>query len=157
MILLVRHAKAEAEHPLGDWARALTAEGRAAFRRHARLLAGKVTLQGIATSPYVRAVQTAEILAEACAVDDVSVRLELAPAKGVGQQIAALASELKNGWALVGHNPSLEEAAAFLLKLKSLPVGLKKGSALAVRRVNQGFEVEWLAAPGKGFRHDLDE
>jgi phosphohistidine phosphatase len=157
MILLVRHAKAEAEHPLGDWARALTAEGRAAFRRQARLLAGKVTLEGIATSPYVRAVQTAEILAEACAVDDVSVRLELAPAKGVGQQIAALASELKNGWALVGHNPSLEEAAAFLLKLKSLPVGLKKGSALAVRRVNQGFEVEWLAAPGKGFRHDLDE
>jgi phosphohistidine phosphatase len=157
MILLVRHAKAEAEHPLGDWARALTAEGRAAFRRHARLLAGKVTLKGIATSPYVRAVQTAEILAEACAVDDVSVRLELAPAKGVGEQIAALASELGNGWALVGHNPSMEEAAAFLLQLKSLPVGLKKGSALAVRRVNQGFEAEWLAAPGKGFRHDLDE
>src|SRR3982074_1753971 len=120
MILLVRHAKAEAEHPLGDWARALTAAGRAAFRRHARLLAGKVTLKGLATSPYVRAVQTAEILAEACAVDDVSVRLELAPAKGVGEQIAALASELGNGWALVGHNPSMEEAAAFLLQLKSL-------------------------------------
>ncbi len=157
MILLVRHAKAEAEHPLGDWARALTAEGRAGLRRHARLLAGKVSLQGIATSPYVRAVQTAEILAEAFAVDEVIVRHELAPAKGVGEQIAALASELGNGWALVGHNPSLEEAAAALLKLKSLPVGLKKGSALAVRRVNQGFELEWLAAPGKGFRHDLDE
>jgi phosphohistidine phosphatase len=157
MILLVRHAKAEAEHPLGDWARALTAEGRASFRRHARLLAGRVRLQGIATSPYARAVQTAEILAEAGAVDEVRVRLELAPGKQVGQQIAQLAGELGTGWALVGHNPSLEEAAGLMLKMRSLPFSLKKGSVLALRRVNQGFGFDWLATPGKGIRHDLEE
>jgi len=159
MILIVRHAKAEAEHRLGDWARGLTAEGRTSFRRHAQSLAGRVRLQGIATSPYVRAVQTAEILAEACEVTEVSVRFELVPAKGVGQQIAKLAAELGTGWALVGHNPSLEEAARLMLKLKSLPFSLKKGSLLAVRRLNADdkFAFEWLATPGKGIRHDLEE
>ncbi len=157
MILLVRHAKAEAEHALGDWARALTAEGRASFRRHARAMAGRVRLHGIATSPYVRAVQTAEILAEACGVEVVSVRLELVPAKAVGAQIAKLAAELRTGWALVGHNPSLEEAATSMLKLESLPFSMKKGSLLAVRRVNGEFGFDWLATPGKGIRHDIEE
>jgi len=157
MILLVRHAKAAAEHELGDWARGLTTEGRAEFRRHAQRLVGKVRLQGIATSPYVRAAQTAEILAEAWSVDDVQVRLELAPAKDVGNQIADLAGELGAGWALVGHNPSLEEAAAAMLKLDRLSFNLKKGSILSLRRVNRGFGFDWLAAPGKGIRHDLEE
>ena len=157
MILLVRHAKAEGEHALGDWARAITSEGRTSFRRHAQLLAGRVRLQAIATSPYVRAVQTAEILAQAFSVDEVQIRLELAPAKQVGQQIADLANELDAGWALVGHNPSLEEAAAAMLKLESLPFSLKKGSILALRRVQRGFAFEWLAAPGKGIRHELEE
>lgn len=157
MILLVRHAKAAAEHELGDWARGLTAEGRVQFRRHAQRLAGKVRLQGIATSPYVRAAQTAEILAEAWSVDQVQVRLELAPAQDVGNQIADLAGELGAGWALVGHNPSLEEAAAAMLKLDRLPFSLKKGSILALRRAQRGFGFDWLAAPGKGIRHDLEE
>ena len=157
MILLVRHAKAAAEHELGDWARGLTTEGRAEFRRHAQRLAGKVRLQGIATSPYVRAAQTAEILADVWSVDDVQVRIELAPAKDVGNQIANLADELGAGWALVGHNPSLEEAASAMLKLDRLPFSLKKGSILALRRVNRGFGFDWLAAPGKGIRHDLEE
>jgi len=157
MILLVRHAKAAAEHELGDWARGLTTEGRAEFRRHAQRLTGKVRLQGIATSPYVRAAQTAEILADVWSVDDVQVRIELAPAKDVGNQIANLADELGAGWALVGHNPSLEEAASAMLKLDRLPFSLKKGSILALRRVNRGFGFDWLAAPGKGIRHDLEE
>ncbi len=157
MILLVRHAKAAAAHELGDWARGLTAEGRAVFRRHAQLLADRIRLQGIATSPFVRAVQTAEILAEALSVDDVQVRLELAPAKEVGNQIADLAGELGAGWALVGHNPSLEEAAAAMLKVDRLPFSLKKGSILALRRVHRAFAFDWLAAPGKGIRHELEE
>jgi phosphohistidine phosphatase len=157
MLLLVRHAKAEAEHRLGDWARALTAEGRASFRRHARALAGRLKLQGIATSPHVRAVQTAELLAEACGVDEVSVRYELLPAKDIGPQIVKLATQLGTGWALVGHNPSLEEAAALMLRLQSLPFGLKKGSLLAVRWNNEEFAFDWLATPGKGLRHDLEE
>lgn len=157
MILLVRHAKAEGEHVLGDWARGLTAEGRTAFRRHAQLLAGRVRLQAIATSPYARAVQTAEILAQALSVDEVRVRLELAPAKEVGKQIADLAAELGTGWALVGHNPSLEEAATALLGLDALPFGLKKGSILALRKANRAFAFDWLAAPGKGIRHELEE
>ena len=157
MILLVRHAKAEGEHFLGDWARGLTSEGRTAFRRHAQLFAGRVRLQAIATSPYVRAVQTAEIFAEVLSVEEVVVRHELAPAKQVGKQIADLAAELGTGWALVGHNPCLEEAAAAMLTLNALPFSLKKGSILALRRANRGFAFDWLAAPGKGVRHELEE
>ena len=147
MILLVRHAKAAAEHELGDWARGLTTEGRAEFRRHAQRLTGKVRLQGIATSPYVRAAQTAEILADVWSVDDVQVRIELAPAKDVGNQIANLADELGAGWALVGHNPSLEEAATRALELSEWPLKLKKGAAVALRWEGGAFAFAWQASP----------
>ncbi len=72
-LLLVRHAVAEDAHPLGDEARALTAEGRAAFRAHARKLARLTPMTGIVTSPLVRAVQTAELLAEAFGLGSVRI------------------------------------------------------------------------------------
>ena len=65
LIYLVRHGKAEDNHPLGDEARGLTAEGRREFRELMQEIAGKLDLRGIATSPLVRAVQTAELMAEA--------------------------------------------------------------------------------------------
>jgi phosphohistidine phosphatase len=144
----VRHAEAESDHPLGDWARGLTPAGRASFRRSAREIASLVKLRGIATSPYVRAVQTAELLAEACSLSEVRVRAELIPQKKAAAQIERLAEELVTGWALVGHNPSLAEAAARLLGLPVLPLNLKKGSALALRRRGTGFGFQWLASPG---------
>lgn len=147
-LLLVRHAEAEGKNPLGDWARCLTRDGRLAFRRSARQLASLVKLRGIATSPYVRAVQTAELLAEACGLSEVRVRPELIPQKKAAARIERLAEELATGWALVGHNPSLAEAAARVLGLPSLPLNLKKGSALALRRRGTGFGFQWLASPG---------
>jgi len=44
-----------------------------------------------------------------------------------------------------------------MLKLDRLSFSLKKGSILSLRRVNRGFGFDWLAAPGKGIRHDLEE
>ena len=46
LLLLVRHARAEETHHLGDGARALTPQGRTAFRAHARAL---VRVQRIGT------------------------------------------------------------------------------------------------------------
>ncbi len=103
---------AEDDNPLGDEARALTPEGRAAFRQHARKLARLTPLTGIVTSPLVRAVQTAEILAEALGLERVEVHPALLPRPRAHKRILSLAHELGPGWALVGHNPSLERAGS---------------------------------------------
>src|SRR6185503_2481839 len=112
---------------------------------HARRLAEMVELSGIVTSPLVRAVQTAELLATACGLDDVVVRAELAPQWYARGKIAKLAREMGAGYALVGHNPSLHEAAGDLLGLEEFPGTLKKGSAVALRPNGKGFAFEWLS------------
>jgi phosphohistidine phosphatase len=148
-ILLVRHAKAEPEHPSGDWARSLTAKGRKSFAAHARVLAEHCSLRGIATSPWVRAVQTAEILAEAAGLRNVQSRGELIPDRNAPARILKLAQELGPGWALVGHNPSLEDAAASALGIGKWPLNLKKGAAVALRWQGGSFTFVWQACPKK--------
>ena len=128
-LYIVRHGAAEDHHALGDGARALTAEGRDEFRELAGELGAKLAgLRTIATSPLVRAVQTAEILATACEISEVVVRAELAAERASGQSVALLARELGPGWALVGHNPSLADALALLLGLKESPASARAPS-----------------------------
>jgi len=154
-ILLIRHAKAEREHRLGDSARGLTAKGRRMFRSHARLLASRAAIRRIGTSPLVRAVQTAEILAEAMGVSQVAILPDLAPSPFAAIRIAKLVRELRTGWALVGHNPSLAEAAAKLIGVKEIPVRLKKGSALSLESEGKKHHFEWLAGPGDRWKTRL--
>lgn len=157
-ILFVRHAKAEDEHPAGDEARGLTAEGREEFRAHARLLAAKTKLVGVVTSPLVRAVQTAEILAEACRLDTVQVRAELAFEKASARAIEEVARAAGPGWALVGHNPSLAEALAFVLGLSGEP-RFRKGAAAALvpgKAFARPWTLTWVAAPGRKIKTTLD-
>ena len=148
-LMLVRHATAEDAHPLGDEARALTVEGRAAFRTHARKLARLTPMAGIVTSPLVRAVQTAEILAEAFGLGRVEVHPALLPRHSAPKRILHLARELGAGWMLVGHNPSLTRAATLALDLDELPGKLRKGSALALHPEGKHFSLAWLSAPGR--------
>ncbi|CAM3938129.1 histidine phosphatase family protein [Corallococcus sp. ZKHCc1 1396] len=150
-LLLVRHAVAEDSHVLGDEARALTPKGRAAFRLHARKLARLTPLMGILTSPLVRAVQTAELLAEALCLSHVEVHPALVPMKGAARHVLKLAREVGPGWALVGHNPSLERAAALALG-QDLPDTLRKGCAVALRPQGRDFSLQWLASPGRPLR-----
>ncbi|NMO13324.1 histidine phosphatase [Pyxidicoccus fallax] len=156
-LLLVRHAVAEDSHVLGDEARALTSEGRAAFRHHARRLARLTPLTGIVTSPLVRAVQTAELLAEAFGLSSVEVHPALLPRKGAHKRILKLARQLGPGWALVGHNPSLERAGALALEGEELPDKLRKGMALALRPLSGGgYTLTWWASPGRPIRRPGD-
>jgi phosphohistidine phosphatase len=147
-LMLVRHAVAEEDHPLGDEARALTVEGRAAFRQHARKLARLTPMTGILTSPLVRAVQTAEILAEAFGLAQVEVHRALIPRTHAHKRIVELALEVGPGWALVGHNPSLSLAGALALG-EELPDKLRKGTVLALMPSGKRFTFGWLAAPGR--------
>jgi phosphohistidine phosphatase len=155
-LLLVRHGKAEDHHPLGDAARPLTDEGREEMREHARKVAGHVGLEGILTSPAVRAVQTAEILAEACGVEVVGVRGELSIDRASTRGIEALCREVGPGWALVGHNPSMAEVLAHLLGYHTAPQ-FKKGAVVALRPGSSlPWELAWVAAPGRKMKSTVE-
>ena len=148
MIFLVRHGRAEDTHPLGDEARALTVEGRREFRELAEDLGDRLGLKGIATSPLVRATQTAELLAAGTGVDRVESRGELA--SGVSPSaLVRLARELGDGWALVGHNPGMAEALAQLLGLPEAP-RFRKGAIAALEGVAGGkWQLAWVVSPGR--------
>jgi phosphohistidine phosphatase len=151
---LVRHGAAEDRHALGDDARALTAEGRTELRKLARELASDLELTAIATSPLVRAVQTAEILAEACGVRDIVVRGELSVDGASAAGIERLLRELGAGWALVGHNPSMGEALGRLLGLVDVP-SFRKG-AIAALTVSPKAALAWVISPGRKRQSTLD-
>jgi phosphohistidine phosphatase len=155
-IFLVRHGSAEDEHPGGDGARGLTAEGRSAFRKFAHEMAdqlrGPNRIIGIATSPLVRAVQTAEILADAIGIDEIRSETSLGADVATPKSIAALARKLGPGWAFVGHNPSFGNTTAAWLGLDPRTVSFRKGAICAFALSATGIpphELVFMAAPGK--------
>ena len=131
-LLLIRHAIAEDEHPAGDAARALTDDGREKCRDHLEEVAKLLHVKQIITSPLVRAVQTAEIAANAFGIRSVQVNDVLSPSPRATARTIALARELGGGHALVGHNPSITEVAEDLLGVKPLPFTFKKSGVLAL-------------------------
>jgi phosphohistidine phosphatase len=121
-VFLVRHGiAADAAPGQPDESRPLTAKGRRRFRRTARAFArlGE-RVDKLITSPLVRAVQTAEILARALRQDEVGVleelRSEVPPAKLFG----ALSQQIEDGEgvALVGHDPQMTKLVAALAQLE---------------------------------------
>ena len=120
-VFLVRHGiAADAAPGQPDESRPLTAKGRRRFRRTAQAFArlGE-RVDKLITSPLVRAVQTAEILARALRQDEVGVleelRSEVPPAKLFG----ALSQQIEDGEgvALVGHDPQMTKLVAALAQL----------------------------------------
>jgi phosphohistidine phosphatase len=112
-LFLVRHAQAEANHPLGDVARRLTPEGRAAFRARAEALAGEARVERILTSPYARARETAELLAAATGAP-VEAEDALGSGRPDAQELIRMARVRGDGTVVVGHNPEISDAVAFL-------------------------------------------
>jgi phosphohistidine phosphatase len=147
-LYVMRHGPAEDNSPTGrDGDRALTPEGRERTRSVARALAaeGEVPLT-IVSSPLVRALQTAEIVAavtdlESCvrhakdaggATGAVEIRREMAPGgDGLGL-VLELARSGRKRVMVVGHEPDLSMLVAHLIghappqgMLKSMVVGTK--------------------------------
>ncbi|MGE5246941.1 MAG: SixA phosphatase family protein [Verrucomicrobiota bacterium] len=134
-LYLVRHAEAiERSADLPDGVRFLTPKGRSAFRKIARRArkAGMAP-EAIFTSPLLRAVQTAEILAERLGHEGpVLVARELSP----GFDDRALRTVLRRAGnlqeaAFVGHEPDLGDLAAALLSLRG-EFPLRKGAVVAL-------------------------
>ena len=163
-ILIVRHAIAEEREiaaggtggTRADRQRKLTDDGRKKFKKAAEALAGLVPdLALIVTSPYIRARETADLLAAAFAKAPVVSELaDLAPdGDNAGFVRFAAAQKSLPALACVGHEPNLSALAGLLLtgREKSF-VELRKGGALLLdfpARVAAGSaSLVWHLAPG---------
>jgi len=137
-VTLIRHAEAGDDAPRDD-ARSLTERGRQDARRMGRGLARRgVTFTTMVTSPLVRAVQTAEIVAaEVGYRGRILVTDALTPEAPVSQVVSLLAAmardpEAVSSVALVAHEPILSAVAAALTHHPRHPP-LKKAEALRIR------------------------
>jgi phosphohistidine phosphatase len=120
-LYVMRHGPAEDHADSGvDADRALTASGRDRVRAVAKVLvdAGESPAH-IVTSPLVRAVQTAEIVALVTKLFDrggtVEVRRALAPGGDASRLALGFASEQRRRVLFVGHEPDLSTLVARLV------------------------------------------
>lgn len=155
-IYLVRHAEAiERKEGLAEELRHLTPKGRRQASNQAKRLKKKMRVELIITSPLVRAVQTAELLAiqvgkkafvctDACLACDTD-------AGAVLDMIRSLVGSLKSVM-LVGHEPQLSYLAGLLLGYEQVSP-LQKGSCLALswhpEKHDSHAAFKWYAGSGK--------
>lgn len=135
-LFLVRHAAAvERDGDVPEEWRYLTPEGRKLFRKTARTMANEgVTPDLIITSPLLRAVQTADVLAETLAYGGPLVaRGELQPGFDP-EALCGLLDECRSlrELVLVGHEPDLSGLVASLLNLSG-DFSFKKGGAIRLK------------------------
>jgi phosphohistidine phosphatase len=155
-LIFVRHAAAiERSVDISEEQRYLTSEGRVFFRKTARtMLKNGIEPSLILTSPLIRAVQTADILAETLSYSGpLAVADELAP----GFDIPALQRlfnmyQSVNELVLVGHEPDFSSLVVSLLNLPS-GFNFKKGAAIKLKfdpaRPEKLATFKWLAAGSK--------
>lgn len=157
---MIRHAIAEpggGPEGVPDALRPLSARGRVKMRRAARGLERLVPeLDGLATSPLVRARQTAEILAEDLEGFPSPAVLEALAPDGRWEDLVAWLGGQEPGArvAWVGHEPSLSTAASRLLSgLDRSFLRFKKGAAALLAfdaaPAPGAARLLWLATPGQ--------
>ncbi len=156
-VTLIRHGEAGEDAPR-DELRALTLRGRAAVARVGRSLrrrGGDFT--AVVASPYVRALQTAEMIAAEVGYSGlVAVSEALVPEARVSQAVALLTSlAAEPSVAFVAHEPILSSLAGELLGRGRFPA-LRKGEALRLRLPEgpgkPGGELRWRVDPDTGDR-----
>jgi phosphohistidine phosphatase len=137
-VTLIRHAEAGDDAPT-DEVRSLTARGREDARRLGRALARRgVEFSLMISSPLVRAVQTAEIIAAEIGYRERLTMTDLLVPEGAASQVVAWlksAGREHDGAAsiaLVAHEPILSGLAALLIGKARYPP-LRKTEALRIR------------------------
>lgn len=154
-ILIIRHGIAE--EPLrgnSDATRRLTEAGRETMRRsveNLRRFAPRIDV--LATSPYTRARETAEIVAPALRVHATTVQPSLVPHGDTQRLLEWLQSQSPEaGVALVGHEPLLSAFAGILVGgSNTVSLILEKGACCLIEfagapRVGSGM-LHWLLQP----------
>jgi phosphohistidine phosphatase len=154
-LYLFRHGIAEDSSPgHSDSSRALTDAGRertAAVAKMARDAGVAPSL--IATSPYLRAVQTAEVAAKAFSYSGDLLRLPSLVPHGTPEAVWSDIRDLRDEAAvlLAGHEPLMGHLAAYLLNAPSLQVDMKKSAMLRIDFVTLGASprgvLRWMIIP----------
>ncbi len=133
-LYIMRHGPAEDFSTSGrDGDRALTESGRERVRAVAKLLAAQGEApRAIVSSPLVRALQTAEIVAHEIGVDLVETAAELAPGGDGSALVRTLLKEERKRVMVVGHEPDLSTLVTALIgapfgyeMLKAMVVGVQ--------------------------------
>lgn len=160
-LLIIRHAVAEdkdvwTQTGASDDDRPLTAAGRAKMARNARGLHTLVTrIAVLATSPLVRARQTADIVAAEYGIDDVETTDTLIPTAPLADFATWVAGYADAGIvAVVGHEPHLGNLATWLLTgVEESHIEIKKGAACFMSfgaTIGAGSALlRWSLAPGQ--------
>jgi phosphohistidine phosphatase len=166
-LLLVRHAIAVDPEgfPQPESSRPLTSKGRRRFRKVARAFARRFpALELVFTSPLVRAVQTAELIAAEVEVDEVAVLEELVPGIAASVIVAAAARRAPKAdtVVLVGHEPQLSAVLAELAQLDAATAAqldFQKGSIVRIdlggpasAKTSAAATVRWWLDPRTGAR-----
>ena len=141
-VYLLRHGIAEESRPgVRDSDRGLTAEGREKLRRvlkRAHQAGAQPSV--ILSSPYRRAVETAEMAAETLEYRGEIVRTQAlvpeAPPQDVWDEICSRRAE--EAILLASHEPLMSSLAAFLLSSPALQLEMKKGALVRVDCGNFG-------------------
>jgi len=135
-VYFIRHAQAmERSAELTDEHRNLTCRGRKRFRQVAACLKKQgIDPDVIVTSPKVRAVQTAEILAETLHFNGevrISPDLATGPDPGVLENLLR-ANGVARELVIIGHEPALGKVIGTLLHLPT-PCNLTKGCVVSLK------------------------
>lgn len=152
----MRHGDADAEVPegLGDEARALTPKSRQVMAAHLGSLTDRMTgVDLVLTSPLVRAVQTAQILALIQKHEGLlHAHRSLIPDMPVGALDSVLRDHAGKNLVVVGHQPSMGAMAARLLGIASFPKPVLPGTVIGIQGLDEGAVPATLlfyAAPGQ--------
>jgi phosphohistidine phosphatase len=161
-VYIIRHAQAiDRDTPVDDAHRPLTARGRKDARKLGKALdREEVGLDAIVTSPLVRSVETAELVAVGLGWDDeLEVAPELSPARDpaeVVREVLLPRAELK-AVAVVGHEPQLSALIALLLQRETPSPSKASVVRLRWEGPEQPAKFKWVLHPdGEGTRKELD-
>jgi phosphohistidine phosphatase len=153
-LLVIRHGIAVERNQGPDEARPLTDKGRRRTKQVARALQRLVPrLDLLATSPLVRARETAEILARRYELSPLTVP-ELSPDAQLGRLLEWLTRQQEQVVAIVGHEDGLSTFASWLISARpESHLELKKAGACLVElpgRIEPGAAtLKWLATPSQ--------
>lgn len=160
-LYILRHAIAVERGTPGyedDSQRPLTGKGAKKMRLVAEgMLALDLSFDIILSSPFLRAKQTAEIVAE---VFDAAKKLKFSEHLEVGGDAEALIKEINDKYGkhssiiIVGHEPHLSSLISILISgNEDIPITMKKGGlcklTASALRYGQCATLEWLLAPSQ--------
>ncbi len=154
-LLILRHGEAGKRSPSpGDSKRTLTAEGRQEIADLSNGIKSlEIKLDGILTSPLLRAKQTAEIVAKSLKYKGAIEELDSLKPEGSKLEFYSVLSKLKQDSMIlvVGHEPYLSEMIGEAISQSGCRINLKKAGLARIKVISTlpkiKGELRWLLTP----------